>query len=125
MKRLFKQTKGKLRQKKTENDALVSSLPSTTLKNLKSKRPIFSREKVAVSFSTDKQLRNIFEKFDVHKTQNIDLKELQAAAVFVEESTINSRQGPLKNIHKIFENMDDDGNGLVLLINFLCNIYKS
>jgi len=96
----------------TANDALISALPSDTLKWMRQRRTAFYTGKVAISIFQERQLREIFNGLDLENNGVINLAQLQEAALYVENSTKNSVT-PLKNVFELFANMDDDGNGEV------------
>ena len=96
----------------TVNDALISALPSDTLKWMRQRRTAQYTGKVAISIFQERQLREIFNGLDLENNGVINLAQLQEAALYVESSTKNSVT-PLKNVFELFANMDDDGNGEV------------
>ena len=96
----------------TANDALISALPSDTLKWMRQRRTPNYTGKVAISIFQERQLREIFNGLDLENNGVIDLGQLQEAALYVESSTKDSVL-PLKNVFELFANMDDDGNGEV------------
>lgn len=96
----------------TVNDALISALPSDTLKWMRQRRTPMYTGKVAISIFQERQLREIFNGLDLENNGVINLAQLQEAARYVENSTKDSVT-PLKNVYELFANMDDDGNGEV------------
>lgn len=110
--RLSSASRGKTRPPRTADDALLSTLQPDALKWIKTRRKLDSKAKVVISYARERQLREIFRGLDLQGVGVIDLKSLQKAAQYCEETT-KGTVGEFKNIQAMFEGMDDDGNGEV------------
>jgi len=110
--RLALSSRGKTRPPRTADDALLSTLQPDALKWIKTRRRLDSNAKVVISYARERQLREIFRGLDLQGVGVIDLKSLQKAAQYCEETT-KGTVGAFKNIQAMFEGMDDDGNGEV------------
>jgi len=110
--RLALSSRGKTRPPRTADDALLSTLQPDALKWIKTRRRLDSKAKVVISYARERQLREIFRGLDLQGVGVIDLKSLQKAAQYCEETT-KGTVGAFKNIQAMFEGMDDDGNGEV------------
>lgn len=75
--RLFKHKKGISRPEKTAADALVSDLPSDTLRWIKKRRNVDCKQKVVLSHHRERQLREIFNGIDVEKRGEINIAQLE------------------------------------------------
>ena len=69
---------------KTANDALISDLPTHTLKWIKSRRHKFSGQKVVLNQQMERQLREIFNGIDINRSGVINLYELKDAVAYVQ-----------------------------------------
>lgn len=113
--RLYLNQKTSVKVEKTANDALISDLPGHTIKWIKNRRRLDCNAKMVLSHNRERQLRDIFNGIDVGKNGSIDLVELHEAVKFVAER-MNNKLGTFdgfNNILKIFDSMDDNGDGKV------------
>ena len=109
--RLFR-NESKVKVEKTANDALLSTLPTETLRFLKKRRKLNSFEKVPLTIYREQQLRAIFNGLDFDKMGTIHLDLVKDAANYAEEKLKPKKGEPVfKNIQRMFEAMDEDGNG--------------
>jgi hypothetical protein len=108
--RLSSQKVGKRAEEKKADDAIVTNLSVDSLRWIRKHRKVDCDEKVPLSYAHERQLREIFQGLDLTNSGIIDLSALQAAAIYVENST-RGKVGELKNIQAMFESMDEDGNG--------------
>lgn len=112
--RLHRTPKARPKAEKTANDALVSTLPTETLRWMKRRRPKQSMQKVVLSNHVEQQLREIFEGIDVSGNGVIDLEELKDAVHYVQSRMLeNGGNNLFRNLHSIFKQMDEDGDGTV------------
>ena len=111
--RLFKSEK-KNKVIRTADDALLSTLPTTTLKHLKARRKVNSFEKVPLTYYRERQLRSIFQGLDFDGMGDIHLELVKEAADYAEEKLKPKRGEPVfTNVRGMFEAMDEDGDGTV------------
>ena len=109
--RLYKNEQ-KVKIEKTANDALLTTLPTPTLRFLKKRRKLNSFDKVPLTYYREKQLRAIFNGLDFDKMGTIHLDLVTDAAIYAEEKLKPKKGEPVfKNIKRMFEAMDEDGNG--------------
>lgn len=113
--RLYLNQKTTIKVEKTPNDALISDLPGHTIKWIKNRRRLDCNAKMVLSHNRERQLRDIFNGIDVGKNGFIDLVELHEAVKFVAERMKNKLGtfDGFNNILKIFDSMDDNGDGKV------------
>lgn len=115
--------------KKTANDALLSSLPTDSLRWIKKRRKINSSEKVALTHFRERQLREIFRGLDFDEMGTIHLDLVKGAANYAEVKLKPKRgKAVFTNIQDLFASMDGDGDGTVdfqELVNALCGSTKS
>jgi hypothetical protein len=111
--RLFNNEK-KTKKVKTADDALLSSLPTDSLRWIKKRRKINSFEKVALTHFRERQLRNIFRGLDFDGMGTIHLDLVKDAANYAEEKLRPKKGKPVfTNIQGMFAAMDEDGDGTV------------
>lgn len=112
--RLYTHKRGECRPEKTAADALVSSLPSETLRWIKNRRSSDCKQKVVLSYHRERQLREIYNGIDVQKRGEINIKEMEEAIKFV-ENRISKIKGleSLTDLRRIFRSMDDNGDGSI------------
>ena len=113
--RLYRSSRRTVKREKTANDALISDLPTTTLKWIKNRRKLDSTAKMVLSHNRERQLRDIFNGIDVGKHGSIHLVELNEAVSYVSDRMKN-RLGSFVGFDKImdiFHSMDDNGDGVV------------
>jgi len=111
--RLF-QNEHKTKVTKTANDALLSSLPTDTLRWIKTRRKADSFEKVALTHFRERQLRAIFQGLDFDGMGTIHLDLVCDAADYAEEKLKPKRGKPVfTDVRGMFEAMDEDGDGTV------------
>ena len=111
--RLFR-NKQKIKVEKTANDALLTTLSAETLRFLKKRRNASSFEKVPLTLYRERQLRAIFKGLDFDKMGTIHLDLVKDAANYAEAKLKPKRGQPVfNNIQKMFEAMDEDGDGTV------------
>lgn len=111
--RLFHSEK-KVKKAKTANDALLSSLPTDSLRWIKKRRKINSFEKVALTYFRERQLRTIFRGLDFDGMGTIHLDLVKDAADYAEEKLRPKKGKPVfVNVRGMFEAMDEDGDGTV------------
>lgn len=104
----------KIKKVKTADDALLSSLPTDSLRWIKKRRKINSFEKVALTHFREKQLRDIFEGLDFDGMGTIHLDLVKGAANYAEEKLKPKKGKPVfTNIQGMFAAMDEDGDGTV------------
>lgn len=111
--RLFRNEK-KHKAERTADDALLSTLPSDTLKFLKARRKKESFEKVPLTYYRERQLRAVFRGLDFDGMGTIHLELVKDAADYAEEK-LKPKRGPpvFVNVRGMFEAMDEDGDGTV------------
>ena len=111
--RLFRNEK-KHKVERTADDALLSTLPSDTLKFLKARRKKDSFEKVPLTYYRERQLRAVFKGLDFDGMGTIHLDLVKDAADYAEEK-LKPKRGPpvFVNVRGMFEAMDEDGDGTV------------
>ena len=98
-----------------DTDALISDLPTDTLKWIKKHRRLDCDAKIVLSHNRERQLRDIFNGIDVGKNGSIDLIELEEAVSFVKER-LEKKFGTFagfNQIIKVFKSMDVNGDGKV------------
>lgn len=98
-----------------DTDALISDLPTETLKWIKKHRRLDCDAKIVLSHNRERQLRDIFNGIDVGKNGSIDLIELEEAVSFVKvrlEKKLGTFDG-FNQIIKVFKSMDVNGDGKV------------
>ena len=99
---------------RTADDALLSTLPTATLKYLKARRKVNSFEKVPLTYYRERQLRSIFRGLDFDGMGDIHLDLVKEAADYAEEKLKPKRGQPVfTNVRGMFEAMDEDGDGTV------------
>ena len=99
---------------RTADDALLSTLPTATLKFLKARRKVNSFEKVPLTYYRERQLRSIFRGLDFDGMGDIHLDLVKEAADYAEEKLKPKRGQPVfTNVRGMFEAMDEDGDGTV------------
>jgi hypothetical protein len=104
----------KVKVAKTANDALLTTLPTPTLRFLKKRRKVNSFDKVPLTFYREKQLRSIFNGLDFDRMGTIHLDLVKDAANYAEQKLKPKKGEPVfKNIQRMFEAMDEDGDGTV------------
>lgn len=110
--RLHRLPKVKPKPPPDPNQALVSDLPSQTLKWIKRRRTTDSEQKVVLSHQAERQLREMFNSIDFNGEGVIALGELTEAIDYVSGKTkgVKGLQG-FRNLGKVFEEMDDNGDG--------------
>lgn len=119
----FNISETKHRPPKTADDAIVSALPSDTLRWIKKRRQHNCKMKVAMTHHRETQLRDIFRGLDYTEDGEIDLNNLKSASAYVEESLKGQNGDKLNNLQEMFAAMDDDGNGVVGTINMSTLLY--
>ena len=95
------------------NEAIVSILPSDTLRWIKKRRRKDCKLKVAMSHFRERQLREIFNGLDYKTEGEINLDDLKNACAYVEESLEGKRGDQLHNLQEMFTLMDEDKSGSV------------
>ena len=112
--RLFRNEK-KIIKEKTADDAILSTLPSNTLRFMKRRRKLNSFDKVPLTHYRERQLRGIFKGLDFDKMGNIHLDLVKDAADYAEEKLkpkLRNVGAPVfVNLNRMFAAMDEDGNG--------------
>ena len=112
--RLYRNNSNRKKQVKTANDALLSSLPTDSLRWIKKRRKINSFEKVALTHFRERQLRDIFQGLDFDGMGTIHLDLVVGAANYAEEKLRPKKGKPVfTNIQGMFTAMDEDGDGTV------------
>ena len=113
------------RTAREKNEAIVTILPSDSLRWIKRRRKINSKLKVAMSHYRERQLREIFSGLDIKTEGEIDLVDLKNAIAYVEESLKDKLGDQLTNLDAMFMAMDEDGNGKVDFQEFCAGMYGS
>jgi hypothetical protein len=72
-----------------------------------------AKHRVAITHYREGQLREIFDGLDFDSIGVIDLEELKNAVQYAEEQLKGKRGPSFKDVGKMFEAMDEDGNGEV------------
>lgn len=126
--RLYRNVK-KAVVKKTANDALLSSLPTDSLRWIKKRRKINSSEKVALTHFRERQLREIFRGLDFDEMGTIHLDLVKEAANYAEVK-LKPKKGKavFTNIQELFAAMDTSGDSQIdfnELVSALCGSTKS
>lgn len=113
--RLYQTPKSVPRVKVDEaNQALVSDLPTHTLKWIKKRRSMDTDTKVVLSPHGERQLRGMFNSLDINKSGTISLTELTEAIEYVQTKTKGTRGlEAFQNIAGVFAAMDDNGDGTI------------
>lgn len=112
--RLYHTPKSVPKQKADENQALISDLPTHTLKWIKKRRSIDTEKKVVLSPQAERQLREMFNSLDVNHSGTISLVELTEAVIYVQEKTKGAKGlEAFQNIASVFAAMDDNGDGTI------------
>lgn len=94
--------------------ALVSDLPSETLRWIKKRRSFLSDKKVVLSHHRERQLRHMFQSLDYKGEGKINLEELNEAVDYVGERSRNSKAlEKFRDLHNIFSSMDDNNDGTI------------
>ena len=111
--RLFNNEK-KTKVVRTADDALLSTLPTPTLKHIKARRKLNCFDKVPLTYYRERQLRSIFRGLDFDGMGDIHLDLVKEAADYAEEKLKPKRGEPVfVNVRGMFEAMDEDGDGTV------------
>lgn len=113
--RLYQTPIRTIRQDETDCDALISDLPTDTLRWIKMRRKLDCEAKMVLSHNRESQLRDIFNGIDVGKHGSIDLIELEEAVTFVKER-LDKKLGTFEGFNqiiKVFKSMDVNGDGKV------------
>lgn len=101
------------------NQALVSELPTHTLKWMKKRRSLDTEKKVVLSHHAERQLREMFNSLDINHSGTISLAELTEAVEYVQEKTKGAKGlEAFQNIASVFAAMDDNGDGTIDFMEF-------
>lgn len=112
--RLHSAKKGRIRAEKTANDALISDLPSETIRWIRKRRNAGSEKKVVLSYHRERMLREIFNGIDVGKNGFIDLQQICGACEYVQMKLRNVKGlEKFSDIQAVFRGMDDNGDGTI------------
>jgi hypothetical protein len=79
-----------------------------------------AKHRVAITHYREGQLREIFDGLDFDSQGVIDLEELKSAVQYAEDQLKGKRGPSFKDVGKMFEAMDEDGNGEVDYHEFMC-----
>jgi hypothetical protein len=106
-----------------EKTALVTELTEDTVRWMKSRRHPRTTCPVPISRYREKQLRDMFDGLDFEKKGYIDLPVLKDVIRYIEANSVKKerRTHPsyqqneisMKEVEKVFDNMDIDGDGKV------------
>jgi Ca2+-binding EF-hand superfamily protein len=107
-------------EKKIEKDVLITTLSSDSIRWLKRRRMSDAKHRVAITHYREGQLREIFDGLDFDSQGVIDLEELKSAVQYAEDQLKGKRGPSFKDVGKMFEAMDEDGNGEVDYHEFMC-----
>ena len=114
-----------LHDPKVEKDVLITTLSTDTIRWIKRRRVMEAKHRVAITHFREGQLREIFDGLDFDSTGIIDLAELKNAVQYAEDE-LKGKKGPsFKDVAKMFDAMDEDGNGEVDYHEFMISMTGS
>jgi hypothetical protein len=104
----------KCKPKPVLKDAIVSDLPNDSLKWIKQRRTMDSNQRVVISYIRNRQLLEMFKTLDFNSNGSIELSELKEAINYAKQRmTGGDAIKHFQNLDKVFEDMDDNGDGTV------------